>query len=275
MQNNSVSRLKRALIISFVLLNIYGLLCGVIYFFQENLIFLPTQLPQEHSYVMDSTFEELFLDTEDGARLNGLHFKVENSKGTILYYHGNAGDLQRWGEISQFFVDLQYSVIVMDYRGYGKSTGKRSMEALYLDSELWYEYAKQHYSENEIILYGRSLGTTFATFVASRNQPKNLLLESPFYSIEEVAKSKFPILPVKSLLHYKFPTYQYINKVICPITIYHGTDDSVIKYKQGERLFESIEKDAKTMISVPGGGHNDLVLFEEYLDTIGEALETY
>ena len=275
MQNNSVSRLKRALIISFVLLNIYGLLCGVIYFFQENLIFLPTQLPQEHSYVMDSTFEELFLDTEDGARLNGLHFKVENSKGTILYYHGNAGDLQRWGEISQFFVDLQYSVIVMDYRGYGKSTGKRSMEALYSDSELWYEYAKQHYSENEIILYGRSLGTTFATFVASRNQPKNLLLESPFYSIEEVAKSKFPILPVKSLLHYKFPTYQYINKVICPITIYHGTDDSVIKYKQGERLFESIKKDTKTMISVPGGGHNDLVLFEEYLDTIGEALETY
>ena len=275
MQNEIVSRLKRALIISFVLLNIYGLLCGVIYFFQENLIFLPTQLPQEHSYVMDSTFEELFLDTEDGARLNGLHFKVENSKGTILYYHGNAGDLQRWGEISQFFVDLQYSVIVMDYRGYGKSTGKRSMEALYLDSELWYEYAKQHYSENEIILYGRSLGTTFATFVASRNQPKNLLLESPFYSIEEVAKSKFPILPVKSLLHYKFPTYQYINKVICPITIYHGTDDSVIKYKQGERLFESIEKDAKTMISVPGGGHNDLVLFEEYLDTIGEALDSY
>ena len=77
MQNEIVSRLKRALIISFVLLNIYGLLCGVIYFFQENLIFLPTQLPQEHSYVMDSTFEELFLDTEDGARLNGLHFKVE------------------------------------------------------------------------------------------------------------------------------------------------------------------------------------------------------
>jgi fermentation-respiration switch protein FrsA (DUF1100 family) len=274
-QNEIVSRLKRALIISFVLLNIYGLLCGVIYFFQENLIFLPTQLPQEHSYVMDSSFEELFLDAEDGARLNGLHFKVENSKGAILYYHGNAGDLQRWGEITQFFVDLQYSVIVMDYRGYGKSTGKRSMEALYSDSELWYEYAKQHYSENEIILYGRSLGTTFATFVASRNQPKNLLLESPFYSIEEVAKSKFPILPVKSLLHYKFPTYQYINKVICPITIYHGTDDSVIKYKQGERLFESIKKDTKTMISVPGGGHNDLVLFEEYLDTIGEALETY
>ena len=268
MQNEHVRSYKKALIISFVLLNIYGLLCGVIYFFQENLIFLPTKLSQDHSYVMDSPYEEIFLDAEDGARLNGLHFKAENSKGTILYYHGNAGDLQRWGQITQFFVDLNYSVIVMDYRGYGKSTGKRSMEALYADSELWYDYAKQHYSENEIILYGRSLGTTFATYIASRNQVKNLVLESPFYSIEDVARSKFPILPVKSLLHYKFPTYQFINKVNCPITIYHGEDDSVIKYDQGERLFESIEKDAKTLISIPNGGHNDLVSFEEYTDTI-------
>lgn len=276
MQNEIVSRLKRALIISFVLLNIYGLLCGVIYFFQENLIFLPTKLSQEHSYVMDSSFDEIFLDTDDGARLNGLHFKAENSKGTILYYHGNAGDLQRWGSITQFFVNLGYSVIVMDYRGYGKSSGKRTMEALYADSELWYEYAKQHYPENEILLYGRSLGTTFATFVASRNQAKNLILESPFYSIEEVAKSKFPILPVKSLLHYKFPTYQFINKVNCPITIYHGTDDSVIKYEQGERLYESIEKDTKTLISIPSGGHNNLVSFKEYFDSIEDVLtKTY
>ena len=223
---------------------------------------------------MDCPYEEIFLDTKDGAHLNGLHFKAENSKGLILYFHGNAGDLQRWGNITQFFVDLNYSVIVMDYRGYGKSTGKRSMESLYADSNLWYEYAKKFYQENEITLYGRSLGTAFSTYVASSHQPKNLVLESPFYSIEEVAKSRFPFLPIESLLHYKFPTYQYINKVHCPITIIHGTADIVVEFEQGEQLFNSIETDQKTFISIPDGGHNDLVSFEEYIGAIENVLES-
>ena len=265
-------RSKKAFIIVFVLLNIYGLLCGVIYFFQESLIFLPTILTQEHVYEMDHSFEEITLEANDGAKLNGLHFKVENSKGAILYFHGNAGNLQRWGQLTEFFVEKGYSVIVMDYRGYGKSTGKKSMESLYNDAQIWYDYAKQFYNEAELTVYGRSLGTTFATYVSSENKPKKLILESPFYSIEEVAKSRFPILPIKALLHYKFPTYQYINDVACPITIYHGTKDKVIAYQQGEKLFESIESDSKQFISVPNGGHNDLVSFEEYFDTIGESL---
>ncbi len=271
-QKGIVNKFKKAFIIGFVLLNIYGLLCGVIYFFQENLIFLPTLLSQEHTFEMESPFEEITLNSSDGAELNGLHFKVENSKGVILYFHGNAGNLQRWGELTAFFVEMDYSVIVMDYRGYGKSTGKRSMEKLYADAQLWFNFANKKYLENEITVYGRSLGTTFATYVASRNQTKNLVLESPFYSIEEVAKSRFPFLPLKLLLHYKFPTYQYINQVDCPITIYHGTIDKVIDYKHGQRLYNSIEKENKTLISIPNGGHNDLVSFKEYLNTIEEVL---
>ena len=263
---------KKAFIIVFVLLNIYGLLCGVIYFFQENLIFLPTVLTQEHVYEMDHSYEEITLESQDGAKLNGLHFKVENSKGTILYFHGNAGDLQRWGQLTEFFVEKGYSVIVMDYRGYGKSSGKKSMENLYADAELWYGYAKQEYPENEITVYGRSLGTTFATYVSSKNKPQKLVLESPFYSISDVAKLRFPILPIRTLLHYKFPTYLYINGVACPITIYHGTKDRVISYLQGKKLFESIESESKQLIPVPNGGHNDLVSFEEYYDTIEESL---
>ena len=88
-------RLKKAFLVGFVLLNIYWLFCAVIYFFQESLIFLPSILKQEHTYVMDWPYEEITLQTKDGAKLNGLHFKVENSKGVILYFHGNAGDLQQ------------------------------------------------------------------------------------------------------------------------------------------------------------------------------------
>ena len=146
------------------------------------------------------------------------------------------------------------------------------MENLYADAELWYGYAKQEYPENEITVYGRSLGTTFATYVSSKNKPKKLVLESPFYSISDVAKLRFPILPIRALLHYKFPTYQYINAVDCPITIYHGTKDRVISYLQGKKLFESIESESKQLIPVSNGGHNDLVSFEEYLNTIEEVL---
>lgn len=264
---------KKLFILTFIVLNIYGLLCGVIYFFQENLIFLPSLLSQEHTFEMEYPFEEIMLSTTGGAQLNGLHFKVENSKGVILYYHGNAGDLQGWGEATQYFVEMNYSVIVMDYRGYGKSTGKKSMENLYADAELWYDFTKKEYQDNEITVYGRSLGTTFATYVASQNKVKNLVLEAPYYSMEEIAKSRFSFLPIKFLLHYKFPTYQYINQVNCPITIYHGTKDKVIDYQQGKRLFESILKENKNLITIPEGRHNDLVSLKEYSNTINEVLE--
>ncbi len=266
---------KRKLIIFlFVILNLYGLLCGVLYFFQENLIFLPTVLPQNYEFKMRFPFTEVTLKTNDGAILNGLHFKTQNPKGVILYFHGNAGDLQRWGEIAQFFVEKNHDVIVMDYRGYGKSTGKKSMQALYDDAQDWYKYALEKYEENKIRVYGRSLGTTFATYVASKNNPYKLILESPFYSVLDVGKNRFPFLPVKALLHYTFPTYRYINDVNCPIVIYHGTDDTVIDYQEGERLFNFIKNlDSKQFISVPGGNHNDLVLFDDYLQTIDTVLE--
>lgn len=267
-----MSRIKKSLIVVFVLINIYALLCGAIYFFQESLIFLPTELSQDHVYEMNHPFEEITLNTEDGAKLNGLHFQQVDPKGLILYFHGNAGNLQRWGELTEFFVKKSYDVIVMDYRGYGKSTGERSMESLYSDSKLWYEYTKEHYSEKEIIVYGRSLGTTFASYVASNYQPERLILETPFYSLSEIAENRFPFLPVKNLLHYKFPTYQFINDIACPITIYHGTDDEVINIRYSRKLFESISQSNKKFFTIPNGGHNNLVVYDEYLNTIGKVL---
>jgi pimeloyl-ACP methyl ester carboxylesterase len=95
---------------------IYLFIASMLYFFQEKIIFLPSQLPKDYVYSFSQRFEEFFLDSKDGAHLNGLHFKVANPKGVILYFHGNAGDLSRWGEIAQFFVQKQYDVIVMDFR---------------------------------------------------------------------------------------------------------------------------------------------------------------
>ena len=263
-------KLKFVFITIFIMANLYGVLSGALYFFQENLIFHPSQLPQEYEFNFDSAFTEVRHTTTDGAQLHGLHFTVDQPKGTLLYYHGNAGDLSRWGEIVQYFVQKDLNVIVMDYRNFGKSTGQMSEKVLYEDAAYWFAYAKKSATETQTPLhvYGRSLGTSFATFVASRNEVHQLILETPFYSIEDEAKTRFPILPIRRLLQYKLASYSFINKVKAPITILHGTADGVVVYEHGKKLYAAIQGDNKTFVTIPDGGHNDLINFEEYREAI-------
>jgi len=257
----------------FAVLIFYVMLTALIAFFQEQLIFLPTKLPQEYAYTFDTPFEELFLESSDGASLNALHFKSENPKGIILYFHGNAGDLSRWGEITSGFTQYNYDLLVMDYRTYGKSTGKLNEENLYSDAQLFYNFVKDRFPENEIILYGRSLGSAFATRLAAENDPKMLILESPFYNLKSVAKSRFPIVPVGLLIRYSFENNKYIKEVSCKTIIFHGTDDNVVPYKSGKKLYTTANpQNGKQLVTIPDGGHNDLARFETYHKAIEAVL---
>jgi len=243
-----------------------------LYFLQEKLIFLPTTLPQDYAYSFSNPFEELFLKSDDGAVINTIHFKNENPKGVILYLHGNAGNLSRWGKITEFFVEKDYDVLVMDYRTYGKSKGKLSEEALYSDAQMCYDYILKHYEESEITIYGRSLGTGMATYLGSNNNPKQLILETPFYSLVEVAKHRFPVFPVKKILKYNFPSYKYVQNINCPISIFHGTNDGVIPYKSGRKLFNSMNQKDKNFFTIENGKHNNLIEFEAYRKQINNIL---
>ncbi|MBE15703.1 MAG: alpha/beta hydrolase [Cytophagaceae bacterium] len=265
-------RLKKPLLLLFVLANIYAILCGGLYFFQENLIFHPSPLPTSYSFDFESPFEEVTLEAQQ-ARLHGIHFTQPQPKGVILYFHGNAGNLARWGELVQPLVAMNYAVIVMDYRQFGKSSGALSQESLYQDALQWYAFAKAQYDNTPITLYGRSLGTTFATYVASKNEGERLILETPFYSIANEAKSRFPFLPVDALVKYPFPTYSFINEVTAPITIVHGTADGVVDYSHGKRLYEHINSDQKELITIPEGGHNNLSDYPTYQQALYEMLE--
>lgn len=267
-------KLKFVLIALFLMANFYGILSGALYYFQENLLFHPTPLAQEYAFNFNANFDEVTLKAEDGASLNALYFKVENPKGTLLYFHGNAGDLSRWGEIAQYFVQKDYNVVIMDYRNYGKSTGVFNEEALYKDADLWYAFAKKAAANTNtpLHIYGRSLGTTFATYVASKNECTQLILETPFYSVEHEAKKRFPILPIKQLLKYRFPSHEFINSVQAPITIVHGTDDEVVAYEHGKKLYDRIEASNKRFVTVPEGNHNNLINYQEYRDLIDEIM---
>ncbi len=231
-------------------------------------MFLPTTLPQDHIFTFDHPFEEHFLKTGDGAVINTLHFKATNPVGTIFYLHGNAGDLQRWGTIVSYLVDLNYDVYIIDYRTYGKSIGDLSEKAMYADAQRTYDHLKEMVPEENIIIYGRSLGTGMATYLASENKPSKLILETPYYSIADVAKHRFPIFPVSRLLKYKFPSNEFIKEVNCETIIFHGTDDLVVPYSSGEKLFEVSDKQKTTFITIEGGTHNDLVTFDNYNDQL-------
>lgn len=239
-----------------------------LYFFQEKILFLPTTLAQDYQYEFRYPFEELFFKTTDEVSINAIHFKTENPKGVILYFHGNAGDLSRWGIVGEHFVSLNYDVLIMDYRTYGKSTGKLSEQGFYDDAEYCYRYLLDIYPEEDILVYGRSLGTGVATYLASKHQPKQLILETPFYSILDVAKQRFPIFPVTSLLKYRFPSNEYIMDINCPITIFHGTEDTVIPYSSAQKLYKVAPQENIRFITVDQGGHNNLISFERYKEGI-------
>lgn len=243
-----------------------------LYFLQEKLLFFPTELAQDHHYEFEYPFEELFLEPEHEVSINAIHFKVEQPKGVILYFHGNAGDLSRWGTIAEYFVSKNYDVFIMDYRTYGKSKGKLSEQAFYDDAQYCYTYLLNDYAEHDITLYGRSLGTGIATYIAANNKPKQLVLETPYYSVLDVAKHRFPIFPVAQVLKYTFPSHKFIINVDCPVTIFHGTDDRVVPYDSAEKLGKVAPQTKTNFITITGGTHNNLIEFDEYLRGIDRIL---
>jgi len=259
--------LKKAL---YILISVYLMLGFALTVFQEKLLFLPTQLEQDFKFEFQYPFEELFLKPDRETIINALHFKAENPKGVILYFHGNADNLSRWGTIVTYFVKRNYDVLIPDYRTYGKSKGKLSEAVFYTDAQYCYDYLLEQYPEDHITLYGRSLGTGIASKIAADNTPKQLILETPYYSIADVANHRIPMFPVSRLLKYKFPTYKYLSKVNCPITIFHGTEDRVVPYSSGDKLRTT----NKTIdfITIKGGKHNNLVTFKTYQDHIARKL---
>lgn len=256
--------MRRLKIILLVLLGIYVFGGVALYYLQERFIFLDKTLPADYQFEFSTEFKELNFTTDDGASLHALHFTQVNPKGVILYYHGNAGTLHRWGEVVQYHVGLGYDVVVMDYRGYGKSTGKRSQSSMLADAEMFYDYTKEHYSEDQITVYGRSLGTGLATYVASKNSPKRLMLETPYYDLKSLAQRYYPVFPVGLALRFNFKTNVYIQSVNCPIYIFHGTEDEVVPYRHGQRLYKAIPEGKAEFFIIPDGAHKNLIKFAEF-----------
>ena len=244
------------------LLILYGLLCAFYYFFQERLIFAP-QWPVSSSNKVElaSDFEDVFLDSPNGGNLHGILIKtsLQEVRGCILYFHGNTGNVHRWAPIAEELTSYGFDVFLPDYRTYGKSTGRLSEENLFADALTVYDYVKQHYPENKICLYGRSLGSAMASWLSARTETGGVVLETPFNNLVEVAEYLSKVIPVKLFLKYTFRNDIHLRRNTSPVLIFHGTKDKLVPYKLGLKLYHLIkEKPNTAMVTIPGGKHGNL-----------------
>jgi len=244
----------------------------LLYFFQEKLIFKPEKLKQDFQFKYDIPFKELFFNVEPGVRINGLHFYRNQPLGLLLYFHGNTRSIKGWARYARDFYRYNYDVVLVDYRGFGKSTGKRNEKEMLNDMQFVYSDLAKQYHEHHIIVYGRSLGSGFATKVASENKPRYLILDSPYYNFRKVIERFLPILPVRYVLRYQLRTDKWIRHVNCHTYIIHGTNDFLIPIRHSENL-QKLNPHKITLIRIHGGGHNNLPKYDEYHNFIRDILK--
>lgn len=248
----------------FLIIGSYIAISVLLYFLQDYLLFKPEKLPKDFQfYYENQETEEYNIETRDGAIINGLRFKTKNPKGVVFYLKGNSKSIKGWGKFAVDFTRHGYDVVMVDYRGFGKSTGRRSQKAIKRDMQVVYNKLKEKVDEKYIILYGRSLGSGFAAKLASMNNPRMLVLDAPYYSLSKVGKRFLPFMPLSVLIKFPMPTYKWLKYVNCPIHIIHGTDDQLIPYKTSVKL-SKIKRELTTLHTVIGGGHKNLNTFESY-----------
>jgi uncharacterized protein len=249
-----------------------AILSIAVYFLQERFIFKPEKLRQDFQFKYDIPFKEYFFDVEPGVRINGLHFYREKPAGLILYFHGNTRSIKGWAKYARDFYRYNYDVVLVDYRGFGKSTGTRSEKDMLNDMQYVYDMLLLRYPEHHIIVYGRSIGSGFATKIASDNKPRYLILDAPYYSFLKVAERFLPILPIRFVLRYHLRTDKWIRYVNCHTYILHGTRDRLIPLRHSEEL-QKINPQKITLIRIHGGRHNNLPKFDEYHNFIRDILK--
>lgn len=260
--------------ITLVILGIYLVVSVLLYFLQDYIMFKPEKLAKDFQFHYDNQeIEEYNVETRDGAIINGLRFMAKNPRGIVFYLKGNSKSIKGWGKFAVDFTRHGYDVFMVDYRGFGKSTGRRTQKAVKRDLQLVYNQMKEKVSEKYIILYGRSLGSGFATKLASMNNPRMLILDAPYYSLTKMAKKFIPFMPLSLLVKFPMPTYKWLQYVQCPVHIIHGTDDKLIPYRTSVKL-SKIKPKISRLYTVIGGGHKNLNTFESYHKMLDEIINT-
>lgn len=248
---------------------LYAALLCLLWFGQERLIFQPVPLATDHRLAREPDVHERFVEVE-GARLSLLELRLPDPKGVVFFLHGNAGNLASWFVNAEFYRRANFDLVMLDYRGYGKSSGRIESEAqLHADVRAAWHAVAPRYAGKRVVLYGRSLGTALAASLAAELQPDLTMLVSPYESMQAMARQHYPWVPA-ALLRYPLRTDEHLARVRSPVLLLHGDRDELIPLAHGSAL-KAIAPHARLHV-VSGGGHNDLQEFESYLGAVNAAL---
>lgn len=241
---------------------IFVFFIGYFRYLERRSIYFPMRQIEYTPKEVGLSYEDIFFKTEDGVELNGWFIPAERARSTILFLHGNAGNISHRFEKIQIFHDLDLNVFIFDYRGYGKSRGSPSENGLYLDAKAAYDHlvSKEGIRKDEIILFGESLGGSVAVDLASKREVKAIIVESTFSSAKDIARRIYPFIP-QFFITSDFDSVKKIKDVRIPKLIIHSVDDEIVPFDLGQKLFE-IAPSPKTFLKLRGG-HNTAFLDSE------------
>ncbi|SCZ85929.1 alpha/beta hydrolase [Nitrosomonas mobilis] len=249
----------------------------LLFLFHPRLIYFPDKVIHSTPKIWNLSFENVALATSDGITLHGWWLPHPQPRASLLFLHGNGGNISHRLQKLQLFHQLGLSILIIDYRGYGFSKGNPDEQGTYLDAETAWRFLTQekHVAVEKIIIYGESLGGAIAAWLANQVTAGALIVESSFTSIRDIGKYYYPFLPVDAITRIHYPTRDYLQTVTQPVLVIHSPSDDIVPYQMGRQLFE-LANPPKSFLEIQGN-HNDGFLQSGavYTDGLNRFIDQY
>ena len=249
----------------------------LVYFGQSRLIYFPQQQISNTPKDIGLDYTSVNIATSDGETLHGWWVPVPDAKGTVLFFHGNAGNISHRINYLKMFKQLGYNTLLFDYRGYGQSSGVPSESGTYLDAQAVWRYLTeiQGIAAERIVLFGESLGGAVAAWLAAREKPSLLVMASTFTSVPDMAAEIYPFLPVRWLARFHYNTLESLQSITCPVLIAHSAEDEIVPFEQSQQLFKAAPEPKQFLFLA--GGHNTGLIFKqpEWIKSMGTFMDAH
>lgn len=268
-------RMLLTLILFFVVA--YLALVLLVYWGQSRLIYFPQRNLTDTPRDIGLDYTSVHISTADGEMLHGWWIAAPVAKGTVLLFHGNAGNISHRINYASMFRRLGYNTLLLDYRGYGQSSGSPSESGMYRDAQAVWLYATETLgiSPAQIVLFGESLGGAVAAWLAAQEKPGLLVLASTFTSVPDLAAGLYPFLPVRWISRFQYDTLTSLQSVTCPVLIAHSPEDEIIPFDHGQRLFQAASE-PKQFLQLEGGHNIGFVFMQPvWIKSLGRFMDAY
>ncbi len=256
----------------------YAVVSLSVYFLQPGMIYYPNLLGRElvaSPRDIGLEYSDVEFTTADQVKLHGWYIPHQQAQGTLLFFHGNAGNISHRLDSINIFHQLGLNIFIIDYRGYGNSEGKPTELGTYRDAEAAWTYLTHTLGQksSDIIIFGRSLGGAIASWLATQHTPRALILESSFSSARSIGHHFYPMLPIDQIIRFNYDTQSHVEKISCPVLIAHSPDDDIIPYEEGRKIFAAASE-PKTFLKLRGDHNNGFLLSsDQYINGLAAFIQ--